>query len=91
MEFNESLFMVIDLVPYEGYVSPNDPSVQPAYDLGDVNKDGFIDIADVTKLISLVLKNISEGYLEVGDMDGDGSLTISDVTRLISLALNRAN
>ena len=87
MEFNESLFMVIDLVPYEGYVSPNDPSSQPTYDLGDVNKDGNIDIADVTKLISLVLKNLSEGYLEVGDMDGNGTLNIADVTKLISTVL----
>ena len=88
MEFNDPVFMVVDLYPYEGYVIPGD---DPTYELGDVNKDGDITIADVTKLISLVLKNISEGYLEVGDMDGDGSLTISDVTRLITLALNRAN
>lgn len=79
--------MIINCFPYEGYVIPG----EPAFELGDVNRDGAINIADVTKLISLVLSGTSEGYLEVGDMDGNGFLNISDVTKLISNVLAKAN
>ena len=89
MEFNESLFMVIDLYPYEGYVSPNDPDVGQTYELGDVNKDGIINVSDVTRLISVVLSGADIDLL-VADMDGSGSLTVADVTMLISYVLSRA-
>ncbi len=88
MEFNESLFMVIDLYPYEGYVSPNDPDNTQTYELGDVNKDGTINVSDVTRLISVVLSGADIDLL-VADMDGNGSLTVADVTMLINYVLSR--
>ena len=69
----------------------NDPKpfvvgeVAPPFLLGDVNNDGNVTIADVTLLISKVLKNAD--YVEAGDMNGDGELTIADVTILISYVL----
>jgi hypothetical protein len=57
--------------------------------LGDVTKDGTIDVSDVTALISLILSNNIESVITSnGDMNGDGALDIVDVTMLISLVLN---
>ena len=61
---------------------------------GDVNKDGNIDIADVTALISHVL---SKNYDETdsfspanSDVNGDGEWTIADVTMLINRVLKKS-
>ena len=56
--------------------------------VGDVDLDGFVNIADVTALIDYILT----GYLEpfdfnTADVDGDGIIGISDVTALIDLIL----
>ena len=60
--------------------------------LGDVNGDGNITVADVTKLISYVLSgNNDPSLLGTADMNGDGTLTVSDVTRLIALVLSGSN
>ena len=53
---------------------------------GDVNDDGFVDIADVTTLIDMVL-NGRQLYRAPADMDSDGSVDINDVTNLISIIL----
>ena len=56
--------------------------------LGDVNGDGDVTIADVTMLISMVLKNNSSASdCPAGDLNTDGNLTIADVTMLISRVL----
>ena len=66
----------------------------PAGLRGDVNKDGEIDIADVTALISHVL---SKNYAETtsfspdnADVNGDGDWTIADVTMLINRVLKKS-
>ena len=90
MEFNESLFMIIDLYPYEGYVSPNDPNNgggEPTPMRGDINGDGAVDIADVTDLIDMILNNNTKPE---GDCDLDGAVDIADVTTLIDYLLNQA-
>ena len=56
------------------------------YERGDVNHDGRVDIADVTSLISIVLKK-SDFPVE-GDVNSDGEATIADVTSLISRVLS---
>ena len=53
---------------------------------GDVNKDGDINIADVTTLVDLLLAN-SEMTPEA-DCNLDGLLNISDLTALIDYLLN---
>ena len=87
MEFNESLFMVIDLYPYEGYVSPNDPSAEPQVMPGDFNGDGKLTIADVTEFINNLLNNIDVDP-QIGDINGDNMVNISDVTAMINNLLN---
>ena len=53
---------------------------------GDVNRDGFINIGDVTALISLILSR-SETNPE-SDCNGDGNVNIGDVTMLINFILS---
>ncbi len=52
------------------------------YPRGDVDRDGAVNISDVTCLIDNLLKGVPEG-----DVDQDGSVNISDVTSLIDYLL----
>jgi hypothetical protein len=59
-------------------------------DLGDVNADGFKDIADVTALITAILSNnYSTINFENADCNRDGVLNIEDVTKLIGFLLSK--
>ena len=51
---------------------------------GDVNKDGIVDINDVTVLIDYLL-NGNGGSIDLvaADVNGDGAIDIEDVTLLI--------
>lgn len=59
---------------------------EPEYELGDVNRDGFINVTDVTMLINMILN--SADYDAIGDMDASGGLNVNDVTMLIARILN---
>ena len=56
--------------------------------MGDVNADGIINISDVTKLISVVLKKTGE-YIADADLNNNGIMDIGDVTSLILMVLNQ--
>ncbi len=58
----------------------------PAYETGDVNQDGSIDIADVTYLIDSLLGNGETSA--TADVNGDGHVDIADVTALIDLLMS---
>ena len=59
------------------------------FDLGDVNHDGKVNIADVTDLIDYLLHNEKSTICTIcADVDGDGFVKIADVTVLIDLMLN---
>lgn len=64
-------------------------SLTPASDAkhGDVNRDGVVDVSDVTTLISMILGDIPVDK-EVADIDGNGTVDVSDVTALINLILS---
>ena len=71
------------LVAWEKYVEP-----QPEFIRGDVNKDGKVNISDVTALINLLLTNNTDiTEHPEGDMNESGDLTISDVTALVNYLL----
>jgi len=53
---------------------------------GDVNSDGFVDIDDVTELISIVL-NGNSGDDTSPDVNGDERVDIDDITTLINYVL----
>ena len=57
--------------------------------LGDVNGDGYVNIADVTTLIDHLLGSVSDNYFEVNaDVNEDNSINIADVTTLIDMLLS---
>ena len=59
--------------------------------LGDVNHDGFVNISDVTYVISYILnKAPSPFYMNEADVNQDGWINISDVTAIINIILNKA-
>lgn len=53
---------------------------------GDVDGDSVVDVADVTKLISIILGEQSEE--SAADLDGDGVVDVADVTALVNMILN---
>ena len=56
---------------------------------GDVNKDGRVNISDVTDLINYLLSGDAEGInLWAADVDSSGNINISDVTSLINYLLS---
>jgi hypothetical protein len=60
-----------------------------AHELGDVNCDGIINVADVTALIGYVLNGDATGIdLEAADCNHDGIWNVADVTALIHYVLN---
>ena len=72
------------LVAWEKYVEP-----QPEVNLGDVNGDGFINLTDVTLLISAVVNSDNSAIIEANaDMNEDGELNLTDVTLLINLVMS---
>lgn len=61
---------------------------------GDVNRDGFVNIADVTALANIILgKDSTEPYQydhQAADVNLDGSITVADVTALVHIILGKA-
>ena len=56
---------------------------------GDVNKDGRVNISDVTDLINYLLSGDADGInLWAADVDSSGNINISDVTSLINYLLS---
>ena len=56
------------------------------YTLGDVNDDGFIDIADVTSVLAIMAGNGGENLIEdAADVNEDGFVDIADVTSILSI------
>ena len=58
-----------------------------AFDLGDVNHDGNVSIADVTALIDYLLDGNNSVCPICADLNGDEQVSIADVTSLIDLLL----
>lgn len=53
---------------------------------GDVNRDGDVNVSDVTALINMILGNIPKDE-EVADVNEDTQINVSDVTALINIIL----
>ena len=67
----------------------NDGSTTPVYQLGDVNMDGDVNIADVTALIDYLLNGDDIVIdLTAANVNEDNSVDISDVTHLIDMLLS---
>ena len=60
--------------------------------LGDVNGDGAVNVLDVTTLVSYVLNESLETFVEAAaDVNGDGNINTLDVTKLVSIILQSSN
>ena len=59
-----------------------------SYELGDVNHDGSVNIADVTALIDMLLGSGNETCETCANVNGDDAVNIADVTALIDLLLS---
>ena len=58
--------------------------------LGDVNHDGYVNMSDVTSVISYILnKAPSPFYMNEADVNQDGWVNISDVTAIINIILHK--
>ncbi len=53
---------------------------------GDVNRDGKVNVTDVTTLINMILGVVPKDE-EVADISGDGKINVTDVTSLINIIL----
>lgn len=53
---------------------------------GDVNRDGVVNVSDVTTLVNMILSVIPLDK-EAADIDGDGKVNVSDVTALVNIIL----
>lgn len=67
------------------------PFEDTSFTLGDVNRDGLVNIADVTATVDIVLgKDSQEPFAydhKAADIDGSGTITITDVTALVNIIL----
>ena len=65
--------------------------------MGDVNRDGYITIADVTALVNIILgkatlENDADKYdFDAADVNQDSNVTIADVTALVNIILGKSN
>lgn len=84
LRYNTGQEMVIGIEPPEGWEPP------VTFLLGDVNGDGAVNIADVTKLIDYLLDDTTAINLDAADVKGDGVVNIADVTALIDLLLDNS-
>lgn len=93
-------FMPTHAGTYSGTITLNSPKAASvvvnltglANLIGDVNRDGLVNIADVTAMVDIVLgKDDEEPYAfdhVAADLDGDNDITITDVTALVNIILS---
>ena len=84
---SEGTTMVI-VSSVDGTAIPDTCMVTVYTENGDVNCDGFVNIADVTDLIDYLLSGNDDSVSQTNaDCDKDGSVNIADVTALIDYLL----
>ena len=71
-----------------GVVNGDGTAPAHGFDLGDVNHDGSVNIADVTALIDYLLGNENGVCTECADVNNDVTINIADVTGLIDMLLS---
>ena len=86
---NAETTATIALAEVQDMYFSNDGSTTPVYEVGDVNMDGDVNIADVTALIDYLLSgNDSVIDLTAANVNGDEEVNIADVTALIDRLLS---
>ena len=84
------LYMVIDLYPYEGYISPNAPA-GTVVTRGDVDGNGIVDMDDLSALINYLLNESSPintaGAASCSNADDTTAVDMDDLSALINFLL----
>ncbi len=89
IELKHSICTTVDGVEYHLNGDSCNVELSEQMLLGDVNGDGFVNVADVTSLISYVLNGCTATFhTENAHMNDDGVLNVADVTALISYILD---
>lgn len=58
------------------------------YSMGDVNNDGYIDVADLAGVVCFILENAEANLIfNAADMDGNGVVEINDYSALVNVIL----
>ena len=92
-----SSFIVDDeqeVMPFHALLHPGDGDMEEvpvnfAAIMGDVNNDGYVNVADITILVNKVLGMDTYVFIHLqADMDGDGLFSISDITLIVNKILN---
>jgi hypothetical protein len=68
-------------------ITPSGVPVEPSDELGDVNGDGTVNVADVTELANLVAAG-NPPAAAVGDINGDTFVDEADVDALADAVVN---
>lgn len=57
---------------------------------GDLNNDGYVNVADVMLLVNHMLGNYEKGkfFISYGDMNNDNKTTVADVMAIVNISLN---
>ena len=62
------------------------------YTMGDVNNDGYIDVADLAGVVRFILENADASLVfNAADMDGNGVVEINDYAALVNVILNQSS
>ena len=70
---------------WEKYEGSEDPATEPEFEMGDVNGDGDITIADAVATVNYIMGTPNDPFIkEAADMNGDGDITIADVVAIIA-------
>jgi len=86
----EGIVTIFNETTLELYITKVTEAVAEQWQMGDVNHDKSLDVADVTALIAHILGNESgDFFVEQANVDGDaeGSIDVGDVTALIAMIL----
>lgn len=57
---------------------------------GDVNRDGEVDVQDITAMVNIILGKDDPTYdYEAAELDGNDGITVGDLTVLVNIILNQ--
>ena len=74
------------------YVAPDIKSTisVSTYTLGDVNDDGYIDVADLTGIVHFILETAEPSLVfNAADMDGNGVVEVNDYAALVNVIMEQ--
>ncbi len=78
--------------PHLGYYLPDyiEGKLPVMSQMGDVNCDGTVDVADVVGIVNYILEHPAEVFnASAADVNGDGIIDVADVVETVNIILNK--